>query len=383
MQANAAVRPKGGAPPLVDPRTASEELAELRREVHRLRAGRRWLAVPLLLLGTWTLSAQAPATSPDIEKRLSELEARVRRGAGNATQISAPFDVVDAGGKVILRVSDRPATTGAVAIYARSFGGVVVVHSSSGKSVMGMGADDGGAGTLWATDVQGTPRAEIHGSGGIVLRDRSGIQIAGMTDHDGRGRLGIWSTDKTVAELTSAADGGAGELRIMDGSGATTLAELTAGSGGDIGELRVMNGGKPTAAVLGGVRGSGAVLVGNAAGKTYAEMSVSDDQRGLFQVFGEAGTPVAVMTQRQRGAGGLLQISSPKGTPVTALTTGSSGAGYLQLTDPAGTPTIELGTLPSGAGMVRAGPLYKCAPIHAATPGMGFGLPDCIVGALK
>jgi hypothetical protein len=259
-----------------------------------------------------------------------------------------------------------------------------------------------GRGEFAALDAKQVTRAALLGTGSIVVFDPTGEQLAGVTQGDaGGGRIGIWRDRQKVIDITTdAASGGsgivsintpsgqsvarlstiddAGEL-VLSNAGGTKVAFLGAKDGA--GALSVMNSaGKAVAGLLGNAAGGGAVAVATSNEATVAEMTVSDDGRGLFQIRARGGgRPLAVVTQATDQVGGLVQISNAS-TPVANLTVGSKGAGYLQLADPSGGPTVEAGTLPNGNGQVRAGPFYKCSPVQAATPVMSIGLPDCIVG---
>jgi hypothetical protein len=110
-------------------------------------------------------------------------------------------------------------------------------------------------------------------------------------------------------------------------------------------------------------------------------MSVSEDGRGLLQVFGPGNRPIAVLTQATDHPGGLLQISGDDG-PVANVMAGAHG-GFFQLSNASGVPTVEAGTLTNGRGMVRVGPEYKCSPLKASTPVIGLpGFEDCLVGSV-
>jgi hypothetical protein len=356
--------------------------------------------VAILVLG-----AQAPATpDPDIERRLGALENLVRLGPGNATQMTAPFEVVSADGKPIVRVGGVPDSRVPISIGTIPRGGGVISVADGGVAQAVMSASSG-RGELAALDAQGVTRAALLGTGGLVVYDPAGQQLAGVTQGDaGGGRIGIWRAGKRLVDITTdpgsagsglvsinapsgqsvarlSAGDGAGELVLANVAG-TRLAFI--GANGGSGAATVMNSaGKPVAGLIGSGAGGGAVAVGTTNGATVAEMSVADDGRGLFQVRARGGgRPLAVLTQAPDAVGGNVQISNGS-TEVASLTVGSQGAGYLQLANPSGTPTVEAGTLPNGKGQVRAGPSYKCLPVQAATPVLSVGLPDCILGGTK
>lgn len=370
---------------------AHEEMAELKRQLQimeeRLAAAERprygssvrWLGVPLLLLGAWTLSAQS-SPSADVERRVADLEARLIKGPGGATQIRGPFHVLDRSGRTLLLVTDGAATGGEVVIRHREGAGASLTFWRSGQAIAGVGSASGGYGAVFVSDASGTPRAQLLGLGAVMIRDAQAEQAAGIvaTD-DGRGRVGVWRGDHRVVTLEEDAETrGAGALTFQNGQTATAYLGVDGQRGG--GALRLWNGaGVVTTALLGDEGGGGAVLVGTPAGRTVAQMSASEAV-GMFQVFNQENQSVAVLSQHGPSAGGVLQIKAALGTPVASITTGGTGGGYFQLNDAAGTTTVEAGTLPSGVGMVRVGPIYKCVPVQAATPVLSVGLPDCIMG---
>jgi hypothetical protein len=374
----------------------AHELEELRAELTRVRGqemdrrtGRRghsanaWLAAPLIMVAWWTLSAQTPGPiSPEIEKRLSALESLIRRGPGNSTQVTAPFDVIGSDGKAILRVG-KDNSAGAVAIWRAPGrpGGNVTIRSDNGVVLGSIGTANAGNGVAFTADAKGNPRAQLSGQGAVIVFDEKADQVGGIVVSEGRGRVAVWKDGKRVAAMdVDAEHGNAGALTVMNPAGKVVATMSVDAQDPNAGALSVMNSaGKPVAGLIGGLKGGGAVAVANPGGVTLAEMSVADDGRGLFQVFGRGQRPIAVLTEAKEYPGGLLQISNTS-LPVANLTVGKGGGGYWQLTNASGVPTVEAGTLPSGRGTVRAGPLYKCSPIQAATPVLAVGLPDCLLG---
>jgi hypothetical protein len=364
------------------------ELARLRGQQMERRTGRRgpanaWLAAPLIIVASWALSAQTSGPiSPEIEKRLSALENLIRRGAGNSTQVTAPFEVIGPDGKAILRVG-KDNSAAAVAIWRAPGrpGGNVTIRSDNGVILGSMGTANAGHGVAFTADAKGNPRTQLNGEGAVLVFDEKTDQVGGIVVHEGRGRVAVWNNGNRVASMdVDGEHGNAGALNIMNPTGKVVATMSVAPQDGNAGALSVMNSaGLPVAGLIGGVKGGGAVAVGNSGGVTLAEMSVADDGRGLFQVFGRGNRPIAVLTEAKEYPGGLLQISNTS-VPVANLTVGKGGGGYWQLTNASGVPTVEAGTLPSGRGSVRAGPLYKCSPIQAATPVLAVGLPDCLLG---
>jgi hypothetical protein len=413
------------------------ELERVRRELARLQEARPggrtpgglqsprvWTTVPALLLGTWLLSAQAPAGQDDLEQRVSALEARLTSGPGTTTRIRAPFEVVGPNGNVVLQVSQgSPTANDGVAIFQR--GSVVgLTINRGGKDIAGLGtADDGTGGLLFIADQYGAPRTEILAEDGVRVLDGGGQVAAAMLTMDGSdGRLAIMRGDKILASLDGTDQGGLldiadekgkgrVQLGIEDGNGyVATLdprgyAEVEMGiSEGGEGQLAVMHKGKLRAAlgmstgaghlsvsnakdkivanVTGtGTQDGGAVIVGNGSGQGVVSLTSGADNRGLVQVFHPGGKSLVVLTEDAHG--GLLQIKNGSGTPVAHLMTAVGGGGYWQLTDPDGNPVVDAGAEKSGRGLVRAGPHYLCTPpVGTAMVGVAL-LPDCIRGVAK
>jgi hypothetical protein len=364
-------------------RLQAEQAQQARQR--RRRGVSPWLGAPLVIAAAWALSAQAPGgVSPDVEQRLRALESLVKRVAGNTTQITAPFDVVGSDGKPILRVSATQDLSVPVSIskVPNSSGGFLTVSSAGVVQAVVAAAQEGGV--VSTVDGKGVVRTRMSGLGAMAIFDPAGKQIAGITQGDnGGGRVGIWRGDKRVMDISTDVAGG-GIVKVNNPSG-QTLAQVGGDpQNGGAGGVKVMSPqGKVTAALLGGVRSAGSVVVATSAAIPVAELSVAQDGRGLVQVF-DAGKPVAVLTRAVDGPGGLLQVSNTSGSSVANLTVGAGGGGLLQLSNSAGQPTVEAGTLGSGRGIVRAGPTYRCnSNLGTGIVGGMMLQPDCIVGFMK
>jgi hypothetical protein len=400
----------------------TEELERVRRD---LRSAKLMTAVPLLLLGTWALSAGAPASQDDLEKRVSELEARLLKGPGNTTRIQAPFEVVGAGGNLILQVTQGPPTIGnGVGIFTRGQDAGVLV-SRGGHDIAGLGtAEDGNGGLLFIADRYGAPRSEVSAAYVSVL-DGGGKVVAAMVAQDDAsqdGRFVVLRGEEMLATLEGDDDGGLLTISNNEGKGVVQLGaddgngsvatldtkgrpevEMGVSEKGDPaltvsqkGKARAILGLRTNAGhlalangkdiIVANVTGTGpgdggAVTVGNGSGKGVANLTAGADGSGLVQVFQPGAGSVAVMTQDK--SGGLLQIKNGNGTPVANVKAGPEGGGYWQLSDPSGNPMVEGGSA-EGRGIVRAGPYYRCSPVAQAVPLIGVArLPDCIRGRDK
>ena len=340
-----------------------------------------WLMTPALIVGTWLLSAQAPASDQvtALEKRVADLEARIGK-TGNVIQIKAPFEVLGPDGKALLLVAEGQPKTAGVLISRTQYSGVVYTVDHAGDFQTGMGVNEEGHGVVYAFNKAGKIGAQLNGRGGVGVWNNEGTNVALMNaTKDGKGRFSVWNGNTKVAALEDSGSGGA--LFVMKASDGQTAAMLTA-DGERGGALRVIGTeGKVTAAVMGSHNGGGLLAVAASSGKSLAEVGVSAEGRGLIQVFLPSGTPIAVMGQGGSGTnGGIFQVANAGGVKAT-LATATTGGGILQLISDGGVPTVEAGTLPNGRGTVRAGPFFKCTPLTASTPIIGIpGWTDCIVG---
>jgi hypothetical protein len=381
--------------------------------------------VPLLILGTWLLSAQAPANQDDdLEKRVSELEARLLKGPGATTRIRAPFEVVGPGGNVILQVSQTlPTVSNGVGIFWQGKDGGVLV-SRGGHDIAGMGtAEDGNGGLLYIGDQYGVPRAEVRAGDGVSVLNAGGQLVAAMYAMDeapNLGRFALMKGKKMIASLEGDDEGGlldlsnergksVAQLGVDDGNGFISTLDPKGNGEVELGvsdqgepRLTVSDNGKLRAAlglatgaghlslsnakdeVVANVTGTGpgdggAVIVGNGSGKGVASVTAGADGSGLVQVFQPGAGPVVVLAQDK--GGGLLQVKNQSGTAVANLKSGAQGDGYLQLANAGGNPVVEAGTDGEGTGVVRAGPYYRCSATAQAVPLIGVArLPDCIRG---
>lgn len=340
-----------------------------------------------------------------LERRNAELERLLAARDSLQRRVVAPFEVVDRTGKVIFKVMEGEPAGGSVVVSGGVNGGRhgIYVLDQSGTRVAGLGQAPEGYGSLIVR----------YASGRNLFSVRDGAPTGGgvvVTGGDGGARQGLYILNDNgarVAGIAQAPEGhgalalrdqagknriraeGTGVVTVYDAAGkvgvriSETSATDAAGEvprlgityAGDGGAVRAANAsGLVVAAMRAGVRNAGAFIAGDQSGQGVAEMSVSSDGRGLFQVFGRGNKPVAILTQGTETPGGLLQILNTAG-PVANVTVSSAGAGYLQLTSAGGVSTVEAGTLPSGVGLVRVGPTYRCAGGR-----MGLGLPDCLMG---
>jgi len=406
----------------------NDELERVQRELAQFRRrSRLQTAVPALLIGAWVVTAGAPAQD-DLEQRVSQLEARLQKGPGTTTRIQAPFEVVGAGGNVILQVSQSlPTVSNGVGIFNQgALGGVLVSHG--GHDIAGMGtAESGDGGLLFIGDQYGVPRAEVRADDGVNVLNGGGQVVASMYAMDEApyyGRFVIMNGKKMVASMEGIDGGGLVDVADEKGKSVAQISADEEGNGyiatidptsryaevelglSDKGEphVSVSTKGKERAALrlsagaghlslsnakdlvvanvtATGTGDGGAVIVGNGSGKGVASLATGSDGAGMVQVFQPGGKSIAVMTQDK--GGGLLQIKNGSGVPISSFTTAGDGGGYWQLGDPSGNPVVEAGS-DGPKGVVRAGPYFKCSATAMMGPTVGIAsLPDCIQGRDK
>jgi hypothetical protein len=339
-----------------------------------------WLFLPLIVAAAWTLAAQSASASDsarleELERRVSQLEDKLRT-RGNSVQIRGPLEVTDAGGNVVLHVGGDPEYAGAAVSISRGAAGGRINLARGGRHTVVMGASQEGDGRVITHRPDGSAGAIAAGNGWLGIYAPGNDNVINLSaTPEGTGRIAIYKGDTRIATLGQT--GNAGTLMLAE-SAASPSVQLGPGQNGntalriynpagtpvavlgvdpsrdDTGTLLVSNSkGGVSAAVMGGDRG--AVVVADGSGATVAQMSVSPEARGIFQVFNF-------------------------GVSVAALTKGATG-GMLQLGSDGGVPMVEAGVMANGRGTVRAGPMFKCFPAQAATPVMSLGLPDCLVGS--
>lgn len=267
-----------------------------------------------------------------------------------------PRALVSGRGEIV--VYDKDITEVAGMRERPEFGGGLVSVSDKGNVRAAMAIDaTNKIGFLSALNEKNVVRVMVSGDGIVAVANEKRVQVAGISSSDdGNGRVSVWSNDEK----------------------SEVLARMSADEGGSGGRLNIMNpAGKVVAQMRGGEKAGGGVRVANSAGVPVAEMALTDDGRGRFQVNKDT-RPVAVLTQAVDRPGGIVQISNFSGQTIASLTGGESG-GYFQLTNKSGVGIVEAGILPDGRGTVRTGPAFRCQ--SARTPLFSGGSGDCIVGS--
>jgi hypothetical protein len=144
-----------------------------------------------------------------LARRLSDLEARLAvKELGTGNQVKAPFVVVDARGKPLLRVQDNPSRN-------------VTLFSASGAQVAGMSALSEG-GFFKATSESGFPQIVVGvttGLGALVVRDADSKARATLGLINGKPSLEFANDNHVnIAALGQGTTGG-GFLQLGDAEG--------------------------------------------------------------------------------------------------------------------------------------------------------------------
>ena len=325
-------------------------LATARRPPHLVRA-----CIGLLVVSTGWVMAQSPA--PGQLQSIDPGEtAVIRKGSDGVTRVSGPFQVEDAGGKVILSVGAADNTAAAISIALANGAGRLTAYSSSGSAASSVGSQAGGAGMLVAADTSGRPRALVLGdTGAHMTMNEAGKQVALSGSFNGKGVIGVYSDrSQRLAVLTEAAGGG-GELTIHDKAHAK-VALLAGNATGGL--LQINAPGKAAAAVdlsVEGGTGAGYVSVMDGGGKRTGVLAGASAEGSGGLVIERDGQMRASVSLNDAGAGQLV-LANPQGGPgLTAngtLESGGRGAG-IQVFNGEGDQVIGLGSRDDGSGTVN------------------------------
>lgn len=377
------------------------EVAATRLEIHRLRQAprpRRLLSTTAVVLsmvafGAWVERGQGGTATNSVSQR-----------------VRAPFEVVDASGKVLVRISGgaggegqmmvmtQDGQTGVaisgdgnVGVYsggdnvavlkAEANGRGAVVVGEGGQRIAVMTVDGANQGLLTLSDAQGRPGAALSGDGNIGVF-YGGKAVAGMkAEGQGQGALLVGDGQgKHIARLSVDPVSRTSGLLLLSGSGDKPLlkvsekavhgdARVTIGAGSGGYDVAIAGqSGKLAAAMGEAVKvGGGAVVAYNAAGTIGSILSGT----GQIHVADDSGKTLATMVA-QNGEG-AFSVRNPSGATIVRLGQGKHG-GLLQLADEGGSAMIEAGSFP-GRGIVRAYPLGH--------PGMGMvGMPGTFISGL-
>lgn len=293
--------------------------------------------VPMLVFAGFAL-AQPEAPPSDEELRPDPDANDLIRNMGGITQVNAPFEVVDASGKIILSVGTADADAG-VAIWVGEGSGALSVHSGDAVAVAELGAAENGNGILRANNAEGNLRAAISGEGVVGVFDESGeTRLAVVDTASGRGRVAILGQGRAAAELT-AAEAGGGSL-VVHSSGGERIATVGVGDNGR-GGVTIFQNGIDAAVLSTSDTGAGALSLQNAQG---GEGLVARGGEGSFGgnviAYNNAGEEVAGIGSSDEGKGRVVIIDN--NTQVAVLKADENGTGSMALLTPDGKKGVEV-----------------------------------------
>lgn len=359
--------------------------------IHHVRYGRWFLpmtiggAVLLAALVLYGASAHAQGANANPEQQLNRLRQQVaaledrvkelekisvltaaQEPDPQALKVKAPFEVVDARGKTLMKVE---AVGGS--------GSLTVGDPAAGSAIIGVGRS--GAGYLLAN----TPAGEVGvaigrylGAGmGVHVVAADGVAVRGSLalDSSGDGRLTVGDEESAGATLgVGKSGGGFAIVRRGDGHNGIALGQLEGKPmsvtvfGEDDNELvslrtdskggavMVMNPeGVGVGGLLAGDGGGRVALTGAAGGKSAVSLSV-EATGGKVRVFPPGGgSAQAELTAES--VGGAFTAYNSSGRPI-AFFGSKDSKGYLELNDSGGSRMIEAGSLPEHKGYVLASP---------------------------
>jgi hypothetical protein len=338
------------------------EALEARLAVAQSRKRGTLLAV---LLAGWAL-AQTGVTAGQGEQPVgtSPPDDAIRKGPDGITRIDAPFQVVGAGGKVLLDVSADGNTAADVSVRPIGGAGAVTVYSGEGKVLALMGRNNNGWGTVMAFDAGERPRSFVQGNGSVFVNNDADKVVAQMHSFAGTGVIGIWGANqKRIATLSEGA-AGAGELTIFD------------------------KGHKQVALISTDPNGAGGIdLFAAGKSKPAAGLGISQNGGGQLSLTDASGQPSAFLTGAEGESGNGAVVLVKAGKPLASLSVDTAGKPMLTLTNVSGQPSAILtgADAESGNGAVellKDGKLRASLSLNTASAGDlwlsnsdgGFGL---------
>jgi hypothetical protein len=310
--------------------------------------------VGLLVVSVGWVMAQTPP--PDAAQPSAPDSTVIRKGTDGITRVTAPFQVVDASGKVVLSVADAGNSAAGTSISLSGGGGAIATYSSKGNISTLAESGPAGHGLMIAHDASGRQRGTVLGdSGGFMTMNEAGKQVALTGSFNGKGVIGIY-TDRSqrIAVLSEATTGG-GELTLFD-KAHTKTALVGADAAGGLVQLHGV--GKSALTVELGVNdGGGGVLELMDRGGRRAAMLTGSDSLGTGQLLIEKdGRPAATLDVNNAGAGDLVLFNPSGGLGLTANGTledaPGRGAG-IRVFNSDGDQVLGLGTRDDGSGTVN------------------------------
>ena len=307
--------------------------------------------------------AELTRTVDALTRRVEELETRAARSATDRAQagqrVTAPFEVVDKSGKVILSVSD----------------GTYGDATTRGRVHIGRGTGDNFG--LWIRGADGAGavvlREQASGAGGVFVMDKKGISRVALSAEEDRGITILSSASKEIVSLGPDPKAkAAGMLRVVGDAG-NALLDVGGGERTIAGPFAVIDkGGKPIMSVSDAPYDSdpkkGRVQVGRGNGDNYGiwvrradqslvtSMGETKDGQGLVTVRDKAGKLRAEMWS----ANGINVYDQSGTKQLASIAPNETGkkiqmklTGEVQLLDDKAQVTFEAGQNTQGGGLAH------------------------------
>jgi hypothetical protein len=361
---------------------AERELEKTRTQVrvlqeHQRPRSRRWrdgmvglFGLVLVFAVTRAINTEAQGASPQV------------------LTVKAPFQVVDAGGKVILKAEVRDGkpelTIGDLASGGTTLGvgasgaGFVLVRTASGTDGVALGQYKG---TKMGVSVLRSDGQTLAGRLSLDANDLGRLQVGSPDEGKGGVDVGVGTGSGAgfvMVHTPAGKDGvalgiyrgGPIGVSVFAPDGEAIEASLAAGQKG--GSVKVMNvGGVGVAALLAGDTGGGLALTGPAGGKSAVSLAV-DGSGGKVRVFPQAGGTAQAELGAASDGGGAVNVYNKAGEPVAWVE--ATGGGNGQFVIGRGDKVyVKAAVLENGRGMVATGPQIGGAPV-------GMVLPNILVG---
>jgi len=314
--------------------------------------------------GTWVMVLALTVVMAGLTLGLSrDLDAASHSGDADRAQagqrVTAPFEVVDKSGKVILSVSD----------------GTYGDATTRGRVHIGRGTGDNFG--LWIRGADGAGsvvlREQASGAGGVFVMDKKGIGRVSLSAEEDRGITILNASSKEIVSLGPDPKAKtAGMLRVVD-EGGNALLDV-GGNGRSIAGPFVVTdkAAKPILSVsdspYDAVPRKGRIQVGRGSGDNYGIWVRRADQT-LAATIGETKEGDGLVTVRDRAgklraelwAANGINLYDPSGTkPLASLGPNESGkavrlklTGKVQLVDDKEQVTFEAGENKQGGGLAH------------------------------
>ncbi len=301
----------------------------------------------------------------------------------SGSTVKAPFQVVDAAGKVVMKAEmrdGRPQVSIAESVVAgtgASGAGFMIVRTATGQDGASIGQHRGnkmGVRVIGADGVTSEASLTLDARNAGLLeigRDQGGGAFIGV-GASGTGYANIRNGDGKVGASIGKWYGAGMGLSLIGVDGQTVQGSLVLDSA-NRGRLSV---GVPNAArgVLGlNADGNPTFTLFNAANQPGAALLTTGAKSEVFvQSKGQTARVIA-----DDGDGSLVSLFRGSGGPAARLSAGPGGNGELTLGDAAGQTMVQAGVATGGFGIVRAGPRLGGV---SGVSNAGLVLPNSIVG---